>query len=281
MKGLYNKLKNLFIINLVLLSSKINISYELSDLQQIRTAFQEIAYSYYIRGKNIQYDIYKKGLFNPEEATEQNINYLVCSGFTRNIYRQLLNITIPDFELLKYSRENIGKPEVVLYSNITSDKKMEMKIYSEKEINKYKTIINPSLKDVIPLVQIGDVLTYTGHTFLIYDIVTDVNGNVTDAIIIESTPSGSEFANIKVSPTLPNGKTLGSAVYLLLQNAKNKILKNIQEGTVRFGKLSEYKNWININNTKLRKEEYSILRFVHQDSEGNAVLKYTAVDLKQ
>ena len=283
MKGLANILNILFIINLVLLSSIINISYEFSDLQQVRTAIQEIAYSYYIRGKHIQYDIYKKGLFNPEEATEQNINYLVCSGFTRNVYRQLLNITIPDFELLKYSRENIGKPEVVLYSNITSDKKMEMKIYSDNEKNKYKTIINPILEDIIPLVEIGDVLTYTGHTFLIYDIVTDENGKTTDAIIIESTPSGSEFVNIKVSPkvTLPNGKTLGSSVYLLLQNAKNKIFKNIQEGTVRFGKLSEYKNWININDTKLRKEEYSILRFVHQDSEGNAVLKYTAIDLKQ
>ena len=95
------------------------------------------------------------------------MNFLVCSGLTRNVYRQLLNITIPHLtsDLLKYSRENIGKPEVVLYSNITVDKKMEMKIYSEKERNKYKTIINPSLKDVIPLVKIGDVLTYTGHTF--------------------------------------------------------------------------------------------------------------------
>ena len=70
-------------------------------------------------------------------------------------------------------------------------------------------------------------------------------------------------------------------LYLLLRNAKNRIFNNIQEGTVRFGKLSEYKNWINLNNAKLRKEEYSILRFIHQDSEGNAILKYTAVDLKQ
>jgi len=160
---------------------------------------------------------------------------------------------------------------------------MEMKIYSDKEKNNYKTIINPSLKNIIPLVQIGDVLTYTGHTFLIYDIVIDGSGNIIDAIIIESTPSGSEFVNLKVSPkvTFSNGKTLGSMVYLLLRNAKNRIFNNIQEGTVRFGKLSEYKNWINLNNAKLRKEEYSILRFIHQDSEGNAILKYTAVDLKQ
>ena len=58
MKGLVNILKNLFIINIVLLSSIINTSYEFSDLQQVRTAIQEIAYSYYIRGKHIQYDIY-------------------------------------------------------------------------------------------------------------------------------------------------------------------------------------------------------------------------------
>ncbi len=167
MSGLYNLWNNFFLIYLVLLSSKINISYEASNFEQVINALKEIAYSYYMRGENIQYNIQKVHWFNPEEATDQNMNFLVCSGLTRNVYRQLLNITIPHLtsDLLKYSRENIGKPEVVLYSNITVDKKMEMKIYSEKERNKYKTIINPSLKDVIPLVKIGDVLTYTGHTF--------------------------------------------------------------------------------------------------------------------
>jgi len=167
MSGLYNLWNNFFLIYLVLLSSKINISYEASNFEQVINALKEIAYSYYMRGENIQYNIQKVHWFNPEEATDQNMNFLVCSGLSRNVYRQLLNITIPHLtsDLLKYSRENIGKPEVVLYSNITVDKKMEMKIYSEKERNKYKTIINPSLKDVIPLVKIGDVLTYTGHTF--------------------------------------------------------------------------------------------------------------------
>ena len=167
MSGLYNLWNNFFLIYLVILSSKINISYEASNFEQVINALKEIAYSYYMRGENIQYNIQKVHWFNPEEATDQNMNFLVCSGLTRNVYRQLLNITIPHLtsDLLKYSRENIGKPEVVLYSNITVDKKMEMKIYSEKERNKYKTIINPSLKDVIPLVKIGDVLTYTGHTF--------------------------------------------------------------------------------------------------------------------
>jgi len=177
MKVLYNNiLQNFFFLYLVSLTTKINISYEASNIEQVRSALKEIAYSYYMGGENIQYNIYKVHWFNPEEATEQNINYLVCSGLTRNVYRHLLNITIPRLtsDLLEYSKENIGKPEVVLYSNINADKKMEMKIYSENERNKYKTIINPSLKDVIPLVQIGDILTYIGHTFLIYDVETDL-----------------------------------------------------------------------------------------------------------
>ena len=285
MKSFYNILGHFFIIYLVLLSSKINISFEASNFEQVRTAFKEIAYGYYMRGKNIQYNTIKLEWFNPEEATEQNINYLVCSGLTKNVYRQLLNITIPHFtkDLLKYSRENIGKPEVVLYSKINSNKKMEMKIYSSKEKNKYKTIINPSLKDVIPLVKIGDVLTYTGHTFLIYDVETDNNGKVKDAIIMESTSGGNAYANSKISPKviLPNGQTFSVHNYYLYLHSKKNEKTNIVEGTVRLNRLSKYQNWIHLNDTKLRKEEYSILRFFHKDSMEKAILKYTAINLKE
>ena len=285
MKGSYNIIGNLSIIYLVLLVSSINISYEFSNFEQVRAALQEIAYGYYMRGKNIQYNTIKLEWFNPEEATEQNINYLVCSGLTKNVYRQLLNITIPHFtkDLLKYSRENVGKPEVVLYSSVNSNKKMEMKVYSNKEKNKYKTIINPSLKDVIPLVKIGDVLTYTGHTFLIYDVETDKNGKVTDAIIMESTSGGNAYVNSKISPKviLPNGQTFSVHNYYLYLHGKQNNQNNVVEGTVRFRKLSKYENWIYLNNTKQRKEEYSILRFLHKDPEGKAILKYTAVNLKE
>ena len=285
MKVLFNNiLKNLFFLYLIFLTSKINISYEASNFEQVRSALKEIAYSYYMRGENIQYNLYKVHYFNPEEATEQNMNYLVCSGLTRNVYRQLLNITIPHLtnDLLKYSRENVGKPEVVLYSNINADKKMEMKIYSENERNKYKTIINPSLKDIIPLVQIGDVLTFTGHTILIYDVETDNNGTVKDAIIMESTSGGGKYANSKFNRvTLSNNRVFPGS-FLFLSSKKNTLFKPNQiEGTLGLLRLSEYKSWVDINNTKLRLEEYSILRFVQEDSEGNAILKYTAVDSKK
>ena len=45
------------------------------------------------------YNSLKVNWFSPEEATSQNINYLVCSGFTRNVYRELLNTIYNDFQV--------------------------------------------------------------------------------------------------------------------------------------------------------------------------------------
>ena len=128
---------------------------------------------------------------------------------------------------------------------------MEMKIYSENEKNKYKTIINPSLKDVIPLVQIGDVLAFTGHIILIYDVETDINGKVKDAIIIESTPGGGGYANSKYERIILSNNRAFSGSFLCLSSKINTLFKPIQiEGTVGLKRLSEYKTWINLNNTK-------------------------------
>ena len=99
-----------------------------------------------MRGKNIQYNDAKYAWFSPEEATEDNLNYLVCAIFTRNVYQELLNISIPlsTTKLMNYFKENIGSPEVIVYSYINSDNEQEMKIYSQEEENKFKIIQNPS-----------------------------------------------------------------------------------------------------------------------------------------
>ena len=74
----------------------INSSTEISKIDNVLSAFQEVAYSYYMRGKYIQNNSMKKGIFSPEDATSQNINYLVCSQFVLNVYKELLNITLPE-----------------------------------------------------------------------------------------------------------------------------------------------------------------------------------------
>ena len=120
-------------------------------------AIQEVAYSYYMRGTNIQYNSMKgnPSWFSPEETTSQNMNYLVCSAFAKNVYYELLGIKIPPYteSLLKYSREHIGSPEVIAYGN-KENSNFVMKIYDESAENKYKELINPSLKDIIPYLKI-------------------------------------------------------------------------------------------------------------------------------
>ena len=260
----------------------VKMSYEANPtFEEVQKAIQEVAYSYYMRGKNIQYNSHKVHWFSPEEATPQNINYLVCSGFTRNVYRELLNITIPTTTntLLNYSKYNVGRPEVIAYSFINTNKALEMKIYSPKKNNNIETLINPSLKDIIPLIEIGDVLTYTGHTFLIYDVERDSNGKVIDGIIMESGHGiGKAYVNSKIAQAikLSNGNKFAGPNHFLYLNSKLKtdFKEGREQGSVGLNRLSTYKQWKNLNNTKERRDEYSILRFIHKDSQGNAVLKY-------
>ena len=98
---------------------------ESSKIENVLLALKEVAYSYYMRGKYIQYNSLKKGLFSPEEATSQNIKYSVCSQLAFNIYQEVLNITIPDTtnSHIEYSQKYKGKPEVLAYSKPIGEKK--------------------------------------------------------------------------------------------------------------------------------------------------------------
>ena len=134
---------------------------------------------------NIQYNDAKYASFAVEEATDDNLNHLVYSIFTKNVYSELLDISIPSSssKLMEYSKTNIGSPEVIAYSYINNNQP-EMKVYSPNDENNYKTISNPTLNDIIKLVKIGDVINFTGHAQLVYDIIKDSNGQPFDAVII-------------------------------------------------------------------------------------------------
>ena len=144
----------------------------------IHQAIQEVAYSYYMRGTAIQYNSMKgnSSWFSPEEATSQNMNYLVCSAFTKNVYNELLGIKIPryTYELLDYTKDNVGRPEVIAYGycydeeiededgnkvidedgNKVTERKITLTIYDGKG-NELKTTNSPSLtRDIIPYLQV-------------------------------------------------------------------------------------------------------------------------------
>ena len=94
-----------------------------------------------------------------------------------------------------------------------------MKFYNSSSKTNYTTKINPSINDIIPIIQIGDILSFPGHTFLIYDVIKDSKGKVIDAIIMESGYNirNNSRINSKISETikLPNGKSFGNRNHLL------------------------------------------------------------------
>ena len=205
--------------------------------------------------------------FLSRRPTQQNVNYLICADFVESTYKDLLNISIPGGSniLFNYSELYLGKPEVILYSYIKNNIS-ELLLYSPNEENHYKIYTTFSLKNIIPLIRIGDILTYTGHTNLIYEIIKDSEGNVIDAIIMESSlNSGKRHIKTKFTEIL---------CFLYLNSRNNtEFEEGREEGTITLNRLSTNTIWNNINNEK-RAEKYAILRFINEDSNGDAVLKY-------
>jgi hypothetical protein len=252
-----------------------------STIEEVHKAFQEIAYSYYMREKSIQYNHDKQDFFTPEEATLQNVNFLVCSAFVNSVYKELLNITVPKFtsSLLSHSEKYQFRPEVVAYSppRNSDDEKREFLIYNYEE-DFGDTIYYPTLDYMLSRLEVGDILTYTGHAILVYDIIKDSKGKTTEAIIIESTHGiGEAYVNSKINEGVTiNKKSFGGGSHFLYLNSKINS-EGLEQGSIGMTNFTEYKIWTNINNTK---KEYSILRFIHKGKNGQAILKYRANDPK-
>ena len=145
-----------------------------SKMEDVITSLREIAYSYYMRGESIQANINKDHFFSPEEATSQNINYLVSTSFTTTVYQELLNIVVPysPADLLLYAKNNLTNPEVFAYAD-KYEEILNMRIYDPENEKKYKLVENPSFEYILSLIKIGDLLVHSGHAFIVYDLIKD------------------------------------------------------------------------------------------------------------
>ena len=217
-------------------------------IEEVRDGIKEIIYSYYMRGKNIQYGP-KEYYYPPEEATRENLNYLSCDHFTNFVYLELINTTASGYSIERYSEENIGKrPEIVAYSKINNENNLEMKYYSPKEDKKYKTVINPNFTTVLSLMEIGDILIEPDHYMIVYDIIKDNNGNKIDATLIHSmSGSGYTYIRIKVpryQTYNPKGDEYSKEQYTIFLKAYlNSKFEGIEEGTINAVNLSRYPVW--------------------------------------
>ena len=141
--------------------------------------------------------------------------------------------------------------------------------------NAKETKYNPSIKEIIPHLQIGDILTsYNpgGHTFMIYDLIKDKTGEVIEAIFMESAyGKGENYVNSKVCNGNSKHAFYTTNHYLFYNHFNNSAIdEGLDEGSLGLQKLSEYDDWKTLNKNKY----YSVLRFVQEDKDGNAVLYY-------
>lgn len=259
----------------------------------IEKAVQETAYAYYMRGEHIQYNTLKrsggggvKSMFTPEEATSQNMEYTVCSGFTTNVYYDMLKIALPPYtgNLLLYGKRYIddgegykARPEVIMYANKDSNNNLIMK-YKDSS-GSIKTITRPTIANIYPLLKVGDVITYSGHTMLVYKLVKNSNNVTTDAIILESSFGRSNryvyAKNMKVDNWTIGGvnKTISNLTHYLYYNEYtfDEIDEGRKEGSIDLKLLSK-SYWNRINSAPY--DEYTILRPLTAtvDTNGNGIV---------
>ena len=259
-------------------------SYADTSSTELYKAIQETAYSFYMRGPYIQYNSLKgnPSYFSPEEATSQNMNYLVCSAFTKNVYYDLLDgVKIPPYteSLLNYSKANVGSPEVVLYGARRSGTTY-WKAYDEVT-GGITELTNMTTDDFVKYLKVGDILTYTGHAMLVYELVYDDNGNVINAKILES-GHGYKGYNVlsKISKTTRvGGLDFGSSNHLMYTNSRqNTSSGGRMEGSIHLSTVKGVSVWKDLATSTVK--EYSVLRFL-TEKDGQVILTYHGTDFSE
>ena len=154
-----------------------------TEIKKQQDALLRTAEAYWAKNKKddnilrVHYDSYRKQLYaTPEDATKQHIVYTVCSGITFQSYYQTLGITIPPVteQLLDFASDNKDS-EYRDYVIVYYTKPIIDALGSTVEEQKSKI-----LEEVIPKIQTGDILVYTGHAMLIHTV------NADDAIVFEA-----------------------------------------------------------------------------------------------
>ena len=140
-------------------------------------------------------------------------------------------------------------------------------------------VTEPSMDDIFDHLESGDILTYSGHTFLIYNTVTNwTTKKKTDAIFIEVSSGTHSYVNSKINKTavIYKKNKFGGNSHILYLNTVNDT--NVELGAVYIDYLSKNKKWKEINKAVNNQTEYSILRFIHEGDNSEAILKFNATD---
>lgn len=179
----------------------VNVKAENYTISDKRNAVVETAEAYFKKGSYYQYDMYRENKFSsPEEATNNNNVYAVCSSFIDQIYYNSFNlISIPYLSnnFIEYAKKYY-KTSINQYSeklNNEADGKYILKYYdSYTEVKNKFTNVEQVIKDWSNFLEPGDIIIVNyefidmGHTIMVVDVdktnqkatIIENNGKVYD-----------------------------------------------------------------------------------------------------
>ncbi len=306
------------IIMTILLNLCFTVTVKAADsYDDVIKGFQEVAYAYYMRGPRIQYNstIGDHHVFTPEDATTQKNCFSHCTFYFYNIYNELLGITISYGEFWNttdYYKESVKNGKIYNFKKEVEAKAIdntkpisakEIVAYGENNTEKTKVTMyfndgtiddTPSVEEIVPYLRPGDVLIYTGHVILVYDLKKDEFGNVTDAYVIHSMHGiggGHTFSRIgRVVKGIDNNKIVGELNHYLYQTTRQYSVNKTEpaklindgeeffEGSINIRLFKNYSYWADISNPEKASDNFLILRFIDKDDSNNAVFNYKPVN---
>ncbi len=303
MKKIFKLIILLIILSPTIVSADF-IKQEYGDYETAQKIVKEVMKSYYIRGRNIQYNYSKVNypINSPEEATSQDITYSVCAAYTYSVHNQAFGIKydskssydkFPRYNyniseqaydyyknkirkndemvkgdgtfLLYYQHAFIGSHNDNCKISNTNNKTTKIKyVYGDNDVNEAKGDLETLINNMRP----GDLVVYTGHALIVYDIAINPNTGKKDAIILNSTAD--EYISTRIDGTSRLSYNFFKSPY-----GNNGVLDVSEEGSVQFVWFSQMNNFVNSNgNLSCQKHECAVIRPFYENEKGNAIFNY-------
>jgi len=229
-------------LNISLVSAGDNLKFETAQKM-----IKEVMDAYYNRRTAIQYNFSKAtyGEQSPEEATSQDTKYDVCGAFVSDVYSETFGIkhnstaynkkysynieekTTNLFEAFpKLNEHSIEAARVYLDASGKDSSNYPLDgnflIYYEKPSKSTKYLYNQTgnvtYSTVAKKLQPGDIVVYTGHVMMVYDVITNEENQI-DALLINAT-SGPFNHNV-------NGDSSMNALIPSRLSGTDKLIYNI------------------------------------------------------
>ncbi len=257
---------------------------------------KEVMKSYYLRGDNIQYSFaraitqaFNRTGMSPEEATSQDMQYMVCTTFAYDIYHEAfgMDLSHSTSSFTKVAEnyyntyiKNTTNPDLSGHFLLYYDTKKQ-----DDDTNKPEYIYGTSenFSDFVKLLKPGDIFVHSGgigHFLVVYDVLKNNKNEIYDALMLNSTAS--------LSPVVSTSMT--HSINKISYNKKftnytiTNLLKSEIEGTVKTIPLSSYGN---VDNTfvsgdfidengkmKCKDQKCAVIRPFYEDENHNAVFNY-------